>query len=129
MKTDCWSFGCILFALVTGKPPFESSTIQETLKKVKSKNQMDIPMTLSAQLQDLLKHTINWNEDDRYDIEKILSHPFFTLQDQLPQNKQSEAALTQATLNAKNIPLTSKDGLLKPREETKCSTFANYINN
>jgi len=23
MKADCWAFGCILYAMATGNPPFE----------------------------------------------------------------------------------------------------------
>ena len=26
-KCDCWSFGCILYTLATGHPPFEGKTI------------------------------------------------------------------------------------------------------
>jgi serine/threonine protein kinase len=29
------AFGCILYALATGKPPFESQNVQETLLKIK----------------------------------------------------------------------------------------------
>ncbi len=43
MKIDCWSFGCILYALVTGHPPFESDSVQETLKKVKSNADINLP--------------------------------------------------------------------------------------
>ncbi len=36
MKTDCWSFGCILYALVCGGPPFEGENVLSTLKNVTS---------------------------------------------------------------------------------------------
>ena len=47
MKTDCWSFGCILYALITGKPPFESQSVNETLKKVQNKSKLLIDTNIS----------------------------------------------------------------------------------
>jgi serine/threonine protein kinase len=34
MKIDCWSFGCVLYALVKGHPPFQGSDVAQTLQKV-----------------------------------------------------------------------------------------------
>lgn len=35
LSTDVWSIGCILYAMLTGTPPFECKTVQETLVKIK----------------------------------------------------------------------------------------------
>jgi polo-like kinase 1 len=68
MKTDCWSFGCILYALVTGKPPFEKESIQETLKNVKKKIDLKLPGYLSKNLVDLLEHIIVWDAEERFNV-------------------------------------------------------------
>ena len=68
MKIDCWSFGCIIYALIVGKPPFEQMSVQETLKKVKDEKYLDIPNGISPRLRDLLVNIIDWNRDTRFDI-------------------------------------------------------------
>ena len=57
-----------MYALLTGKPPFEALSVQETLKKVKEDKYLDLPTGLSPNLQDLLKNIINWNRETRLDI-------------------------------------------------------------
>lgn len=53
-KIDCWAFGCILYGMVVGHPPFESSSVQETLNKIKNMS-FDYPNYISDTLKNLLK--------------------------------------------------------------------------
>ncbi|CAF4915286.1 unnamed protein product [Pieris macdunnoughi] len=34
-EVDIWSIGCIMYTLLVGKPPFETSTLQDTYKRIK----------------------------------------------------------------------------------------------
>ncbi|KAL4512617.1 hypothetical protein ABPG72_020454 [Tetrahymena utriculariae] len=78
MKIDCWSFGCILYALIVGHPPFQGQDIVQTLKKVTSQEQFfELPNNITDNLRDLLVNIINWNQDSRFTIDQILMHPFY----------------------------------------------------
>jgi polo-like kinase 1 len=35
-EVDIWSFGVILYALIIGRPPFETSEIKQTYKRIKA---------------------------------------------------------------------------------------------
>lgn len=35
-EVDIWSIGCIMYTLLAGKPPFETSTLKETYNKIKN---------------------------------------------------------------------------------------------
>ena len=76
-KSDCWSFGCIMYAMVTGQPPFESGNIQDTLKQAMKAN-LVFPDNISNDLRDLIGRLVNRNVDYRLSIEEILEHRFFT---------------------------------------------------
>ena len=76
IKNDCWAYGCILFALAAGKPPFDGTTIQETLKLVKG-GSLEYPKNFSSCLRDLLSSVIQWDPESRLNMKEILNHPFF----------------------------------------------------
>ncbi|KAL4488405.1 hypothetical protein ABPG72_019255 [Tetrahymena utriculariae] len=77
IQSDCWSFGCILYTIATGRPPFETVSIQQTLKMLQKKNKVEYPSHLSKTLVDLIDHILDWNQDTRYNISQIKSHPFY----------------------------------------------------
>ncbi|EAS00939.2 Serine/Threonine kinase domain protein (macronuclear) [Tetrahymena thermophila SB210] len=77
IQSDCWSFGCILYTIATGRPPFETVSIQQTLKMLQKKNKVEYPSHLSKSLVDLIDHILDWNQDTRYNISQIKSHPFY----------------------------------------------------
>ena len=62
-KSDIWSFGCLVFSLVTGQGPFQGQNVQETLKNLKNKKMPNLEKILdggeiSQKLEDLLKNMI-----------------------------------------------------------------------
>eukprot|EP01099_Mayorella_cantabrigiensis_P001179 TRINITY_DN1493_c0_g4_i1.p1 TRINITY_DN1493_c0_g4~~TRINITY_DN1493_c0_g4_i1.p1 ORF type:complete len:624 (+),score=148.42 TRINITY_DN1493_c0_g4_i1:334-2205(+) len=73
---DVWSCGVILFALLTGKLPFDDENIRTLLAKVKT-GHFTMPPTLSAEAQDLISKMLTLDPKKRITIKEIRSHPWF----------------------------------------------------
>ena len=100
---DIWSIGCIFGELITKKPIFKANTEIESLKLISSilgpitadcfisapvfeiieGDALEIPFwnefeNLSVSALDLAKNMLAINPSQRFDVEKCLSHDFFT---------------------------------------------------
>jgi len=76
-EVDVWSMGCILYTLLVGRPPFETSSLKDTYQKIK-KNEYQIPPHLSAPAATLLKTLLADDPTKRPNLDLILRDNFFT---------------------------------------------------
>eukprot|EP00042_Codosiga_hollandica_P041887 m.378083 g.378083 ORF g.378083 m.378083 type:complete len:673 (+) comp56194_c0_seq6:68-2086(+) len=76
-EVDIWSFGCIMYTMLIGRPPFETENIKATYQKIKN-NDYRIPSscTISEDARDLIQQTLNGDPIARPSLEQIKSHPF-----------------------------------------------------
>lgn len=76
-EVDVWSLGCILFTLLVGKPPFETSSLKETYTKIK-KNEYHIPSRVSASAKTLISKLLKADPSERPSMGGLLEDEFFT---------------------------------------------------
>ncbi|KAM3140401.1 hypothetical protein pb186bvf_007561 [Paramecium bursaria] len=77
-KADFWSFGCIIYEMVVGQPPFYSADRREILKSIKDQ-EPQYPDFLSKPLLDILKQLLQ--KDPKKRIHDPKTHPWFQGQD------------------------------------------------
>ncbi|MFT7801656.1 serine/threonine-protein kinase PLK3-like [Arapaima gigas] len=76
-ESDVWSLGCVMYTLLCGNPPFETQDLKETYKCIKEVR-YTLPMSLSSAAQKLISGILQRNPTDRYTLDQILNHEFFT---------------------------------------------------
>lgn len=75
-KADIWSCGVILFVLLAGHLPFQSSNLMEMYKKI-TRADYRCPNWFPPEVRKLLTKILEPNPNDRIPITKILENPWF----------------------------------------------------
>jgi serine/threonine protein kinase/Flp pilus assembly protein TadD len=68
-RTDIWSFGCIMYQMLTGQLPFEGQTATDTLARIieREPNWELLPEETPENIRKLLRHCLEKNLDKRLD--------------------------------------------------------------
>lgn len=76
-NVDLWCIGVMMFELITGKLPFNTSSkvaLEDSIMRVK----INWPTDIDVQARDLISRILKYQPKDRLQVEGIFKHTFFT---------------------------------------------------
>ncbi|EFX82812.1 hypothetical protein DAPPUDRAFT_302355 [Daphnia pulex] len=76
-EADLWAMGCIMYAMLVGQPPFETSTLAETYSRI-AHNMYVIPQWVSRPARSLIRQLLAPDPAHRPTLDQVLKHDFFT---------------------------------------------------
>lgn len=76
-EADVWSIGCIMYTLLVGKPPFETSSLRETYARIKQV-QYKTPTHISKPAMNMVARMLQLNPSKRPSVVKLMKDVFFT---------------------------------------------------
>ncbi|XP_054652355.1 serine/threonine-protein kinase PLK4 [Dunckerocampus dactyliophorus] len=91
LESDVWSLGCMFYAFLMGRPPFDTDTVKHTLSKVVL-GEYEMPSHVSLEAQDLIHQLLQKNPAHRPSLSAVLDHPFMT-QSLLDRTKAKDLGL------------------------------------
>ncbi|ORY85688.1 kinase-like domain-containing protein [Protomyces lactucae-debilis] len=94
-EVDLWSIGVIFYAMLVGKPPFQSKEVKAIYAKIKV-NEYDFPeeAKVSQVAQGLIRSLLATDPENRPSIDDIANHAFFNtgvMPRQIPPSATHEA--------------------------------------
>ncbi|KAI9635899.1 serine/threonine-protein kinase [Dioszegia hungarica] len=105
-SSDIWSCGIILFALLTGRLPFDDDNIRSLLQKVKV-GVFEMPDEIKGPARDLLFKMLEKDPEKRILMPDILSHPFFVSRS--PRPIPGRSLVSPPSLDEVDSPVSSAD--------------------
>jgi len=125
---DIWSVGVIIYTLLAGKPPFETSNVKTTYNRIR-KNTYSFPEGISPQAKHLISLILQLDPNSRPPVTYLLSHEFFKMNSLPPTMPISTLAVPPSEKFLQNYTAPTRSSISRKREpmQSKLKVGATFL--
>lgn len=125
-EVDIWAAGVIMYTLLVGKPPFETTDVKLTYRKIKANSYTFPDKVVGRDARDLITRILHPSPDNRPTLTNMQRHSFFT-KGGIPQSVPKSALYSvpvfdSSTTSAPGQPAPSAGGSSSSRATAPLSS-------
>ncbi|KAJ6669888.1 hypothetical protein lerEdw1_000437 [Lerista edwardsae] len=74
-ESDIWALGCVMYTMLLGRPPFETTNLKETYRCIREAR-YSLPSSLLPPAKHLIASMLSKNPEDRPSLDDVVRHDF-----------------------------------------------------
>ncbi|RWS29690.1 serine/threonine-protein kinase PLK1-like protein, partial [Leptotrombidium deliense] len=111
-EVDVWSLGCIVYTLIVGKPPFETSELKDTYKRIRH-NEYHIPSFVPHEVRVFIQKMLQSDPKQRPSMRQVLNDNY--MKNYIPSKLPQSCLTMPPHYNEGRLSIMPTEILLSPR--------------